>query len=133
VGGGKIMTPRVIAGIGCRRDCPAEAILAVLDRACREALCRAAALAAPDFKADEPGLRLAARHLGLPLILIEASALAAAQSRCVTRSERTLRATGVGSVAEGSALAAAGIGSRLILPRIAGEGATCALAEVAAP
>ena len=100
------MTRPLIAGFGCRRHCPAKAILAVLDRACRQAGHRAAtAMAAPAFKADEPGLRLAAQHLGLPLILIDAGALAAMQARCVTRSARALRATGFGSVAEASALA----------------------------
>jgi cobalt-precorrin 5A hydrolase len=123
----------LIAGIGCRRDCPAEAILAILDRACREAGHQPTAMAAPEFKANERGLRLAAQHLGLPLILVDAGSLAAAQARCVTRSARTLRATGFGSVAEGSALAAAGTGGRLILPRIADDGVTCALAEVATP
>jgi cobalamin biosynthesis protein CbiG len=50
----------------------------------------------------------------------------------VTGSAIAQRATGTGSVAEGSALAAAGAGSQLILPRIACARATCALAEVAA-
>ena len=126
------MNRQVIAGIGCRRDCPAETIVALLDRACAEAGCRATTLAAPAFKADEPGLRFAARQLGLTLVLIEAEALAAAQARCVTRSSRAFLATAFGSVAEGSALAAAGAGGRLILPRILGGGATCALAEAIA-
>ena len=132
MGGDKAMTRQVIAGIGCRRDCPAWTIVAVLDRACNEACCQATTLAAPAFKADEPGLQLAARQLGLTLILIEAKALAVAQARCATRSGRAFLATGYGSVAEGCALAAAGAGGRLILPRIAGGGVTCALAETAA-
>ena len=129
--GVEAMSGPVIAGIGCRRDCPAEAILAVLRRACAEAGCEAAALAAPAFKAGEPGLREAARRLGLALIPVEAAGLAAAQARCVTRSAHAAQATGFAAVAEGSALAAAGAGGRLILPRIAGGGATCALAEAA--
>jgi cobalt-precorrin 5A hydrolase len=90
------------------------------------------ALAAPEFKQNETGLHDAARMLGVPLILVGTADLAAAQPRCVTRSERAERATGASSVAEGSALAAAGAGSQLILPRIAGARATCALAEAAA-
>jgi cobalamin biosynthesis protein CbiG len=130
MGSDKVMTRHVIAGIGCRSDCSAEAIVAILNRACSEAGCQATALAAPAFKADEPGLQLAARQLGLALILVEASALAAAQTRCVTSSARAILATGFASVAEGSALAATG-GGRLILARIGGGGVTCALAEVA--
>lgn len=121
----------MIAGIGCRRGCSAEDILHALHVACADAGRRAAALAAPAFKADEPGLREASRLLGLPLILVDAAPLSAAQARCVTRSPRAERATGVASVAEGSALAAVGAGGRLLLPRVIGGAATCALAEKA--
>ena len=121
----------IVAGIGCRRDCPTEDVLAVVREACLVSGRAVRALAAPEFKWDEAGLRDAARLLGGPLILVGAGDLADAQSRCVTRSAIAERATGAGSVAEGSALAAAGAGSRLILPRIAGTRATCALAEAA--
>ncbi|HUC16483.1 MAG TPA: cobalamin biosynthesis protein [Acetobacteraceae bacterium] len=127
------MSGRIIAGMGCRRDCPAEAIISLLRRAALEAGRSATALAVPSFKEDEPGLREAARQLGLRLILVEPLSLAAAQERCVTRSAHAARTTGIASVAEGAALAAAGAGGRLILPRIAGGGATCALAETALP
>jgi cobalt-precorrin 5A hydrolase len=73
----------------------------------------------------------AAARLGLSLVMIGADALAAAQPRCPTRSEAAARAVGVGSVAEGCALAASGAGGRLLLPRVAHGGATCALAEPA--
>jgi cobalamin biosynthesis protein CbiG len=129
---GEIMSGRVIAGFGCRRGCPAESIIAVLRRACALAGRCADALAAPEFKAGEAGLQEAAGRLGLALIMVEPASLAAAQARCVTHSVRAAQATGVASVAEGSALAAAGAGGRLILPRISGEGATCALAEAGA-
>jgi cobalt-precorrin 5A hydrolase len=128
---GEAMSGRIIAGMGCRRDCPAEAIISLLRRACGEAGRTATALAVPAFKEDEVGLREAARQLGLTLILVEPALLAAAQQRCITRSVHAARTTGIASVAEGSALAAAGAGGRLILPRIAGGGATCALAETA--
>ncbi len=122
----------VVAGIGCRKDCPAEDILAVVQRACGAAGRAADALAAPSFKASEAGLQGAAASLGLRLILVEPGALAAAQPRCVTFSEfaaRAAGAAGAASVAEGCALAAAGPQARLLLPRLAGARATCALAE----
>ena len=125
------MTGALIAGVGCRRDCSAEAILVLLEQACREVGRRATVLATPAFKAGEPGLQRAARQLGLPVTLVEAGALAEAQARCPTRSPRVLAATGFASVAEACALAVAGADGRLVLPRIAGDGATCALAEVA--
>lgn len=66
-------------------------------------------------------------------MLVGGAALAGVEVRCLTRSELASRVVGFGAVAEGSALAAAGAGGRLILPRIASARATCALAEEAAP
>lgn len=120
---------RVIAGLGYRRGCAAEALTQVVRDASAQAGCAVHALAAPAFKADEPGLREAADALALPLILVPRGALHGAQGRCLTRSETVRAATGLASVAEACALAAAGEQSRLILPRIAHAGATCALAE----
>ncbi len=119
----------IIAGLGCRRDCPAEEIVALVERAAALSGCEPTALAAPDFKATEPGLQAAALLLGLKLLRVSPADLAAAQPRCITRSARAEAATGAASVAEGSALAAAGPHSRLRLPRIASAAATCAIAE----
>jgi cobalt-precorrin 5A hydrolase len=129
MGGVEAMSGRVIAGIGCRRNCSTDDILSVVGRASAETGMLVNVLAAPVFKAGEAALQEAARQLGVPLILIDAVALSSAQERCVTRSLRAEQAIGVASVAEGCALAAAGIGGRLLLVRIAGHTATCALAE----
>jgi len=119
----------IVAGIGCRLDCPEADISAVLRDAESRAGVTATALAAPAFKSAEPGLNAAATTLGLPLHLITDDALAEAQPRCVTASDRVRTATGHAAIAEACALAAAGPHSRLILPRIAHPRATCALAE----
>jgi cobalt-precorrin 5A hydrolase len=119
---------RIIAGLGFRRDCPARDILAVIDEASKRSGRCIDALAAPTFKADDPGVLDAARELQLPLLRIERAALRGAQGRCLTRSEAARQATGFSSVAEACALAAAGAEGRLILPRIAAAHATCALA-----
>lgn len=105
--------------------------MGLVRRACEAAGRAPSALAAPSFKRGEAGLA-AAGVLGLELVLVEDAALAAMQARCPTRSAVARAAVGVGSVAEGSALAAAGPGGRLLLPRIASAAATCALAESAA-
>jgi cobalt-precorrin 5A hydrolase len=123
------MSGRVIAGIGCRRNCSTEDILSVVGRASAETGMLVNILAAPTFKSDEAGLHEAARRLGVPLILIDGPALSAAQEHCMTHSPRSKQAIGVASVAEGCALAAAGSGGRLLLARIASRTATCALAE----
>ena len=118
----------IVAGIGCRRDCPAEEIIALVQRAIELSGCEPTHLATPDFKANEAGLQGAAFILGLRLLSVATVDLAAAQPRCITHSARALAATGSRSVAEGSALAAAGPDSRLRLPRIASASATCAIA-----
>jgi cobalt-precorrin 5A hydrolase len=118
----------IVAGIGCRKDCPTEDVLAVVREACLVSGRAVRALAAPEFKRHEVGLHNAARSLGVPLILVSAADLTAAQPRCVTSSAIAEHAVGIGSVAEGCALVAAGTGSQLILRRIAGARATCALA-----
>jgi cobalt-precorrin 5A hydrolase len=123
------MSGRVIAGIGCRRNCSTEDVLFVVARASTKTGMLVNILAAPTFKSDEAGLHEAARQLGIPLVLIDAAALLAAQEHCMTHSAHAEQATGVASVAEGCALAAAGTGGRLLLARIASRTATCALAE----
>lgn len=123
----------IVAGVGCRRDCPADDIVAVVRDAILRAGCEPSVLAAPDFRGEEPGVQRAATRLGLKLALVDREALAAVQSRCVTHSTRAAQATGFASVAEAAALSAAGVGSVLVLPRIAGTRATCALARADVP
>lgn len=122
------MAEPVAAGLGCRRGVPAAAVVALV-RACAAEAGRAPdLLAVPDFKRCEPGLVEAARLLGLELRRVTSEALRAQQPRCVTRSDRVEAAVGVHSVAEACALAALGPQARLLLPRRAADGVTCALA-----
>ena len=121
----------IIAGIGFRSGVTAEAI----ENAVRTALARAGLqpeglqlLAAPAFKNEQAILTEAALRLGLPLVLVPREKLEAAASGAVTHSERVVELFGVPSVAETVALAAAGLGAKLILPRMALDGVTCALA-----
>ncbi|MFC0409350.1 cobalamin biosynthesis protein [Roseomonas elaeocarpi] len=123
-------TSAVVAGIGCRPGCEAAEVVALVRRAEREAGRRAGLLAVPAFRAALPALLSAADEMALPVATVTQDALLAVQDRCPTRSERAAREHGIASVAEGCALAAAGDGGRLILPRIASAAVTCALAEV---
>lgn len=116
----------IVAGVGCRRGCPAEAIVVLVQRAARQAGVRVAALAAPEFKRDEPGLHGAAAALGLVLHFVDSAALGAVQASAPTRSAAALHATGFASIAEAAALAVSG--GRLLLPRIGEGAATCAIA-----
>jgi cobalt-precorrin 5A hydrolase len=122
----------IVAGLGSRRGVGGNDVLAAIDAALgRAQLDRAQLdlLATVPLKRNEPGIRDAARLLGLPLIIPEKDELEAATLRIATRSEASLENTGLPSAAEASALAAAGPASRLILPRLALGPVTCALAE----
>ena len=121
----------MIAGVGCRAGASADEI----EVAIAEALARAGlaatmltALATSFAKGDEPGIAAAAAARGLKFVLVPQYDLEAAGARVITRSERVLALTGVPSVAEAAALAAAGPASRLLGPRVAVGPATCALA-----
>jgi len=89
-------------------------------------------IATPAAKAKEPGLQAAAAAWGVPLLAISQEALEAANPATVTRSERSMAAMNVHSVAEAAALAGAaanGMNPRLLQPRIIIGPVTCALAD----
>lgn len=121
----------IYAGIGCRRGCNAEEILALISKALADAGAKeVTALATIEHKRGEAGLAEAAKRLNKPLHYLAARRLAEAEARVLTRSEPAERALDLSSVAEAAALAAAGPKARLRLARIQSERATCALAEV---
>jgi len=122
----------IVAGIGFRRGTSAEEI----ERAVRLALHRfdlpaerLEAIATEVEKAAEPGPPEAARRLAVPLVACTATDLAAVAERLLTPSSRVLEAKGVPSIAEASALVAAGRNAQLLGERIATERATCAIAS----
>jgi cobalt-precorrin 5A hydrolase len=122
----------IVAGIGCRKDVPAADIVAVIGEALKRAGCGQDALSALATHADkgkEAGLAEVALSYALPLIFVAQGDLEAAAPRCETHSDRAMATKGVPSVAEAAALAAAGEGARLLLPRIVVGAATCALAS----
>ena len=151
----------MVAGIGCRSGVSAEQVEAAIEAALGAAASRTlTAIATPAAKGHEPGIIAAAASRGIPLMLISQSALEAANSATLTRSEHSMAAMNVHSVAEASAVAAAaeladttaiasgdnaraaGAGvacsaggspkPRLLGPRIAVGPVTCALADTAA-
>jgi cobalt-precorrin 5A hydrolase len=129
----------IAAGVGCRRGASAPDIEAAIHAALARANIAAAALdviATIAAKDAEAGLHAAAQKFGVAVVIVPEPELAAAGERIETRSGRVLALTGVGSVAEAAALAAAGPSARLIAPRLVIGGATCALAascDVALP
>ncbi len=79
-------------------------------------------------KRDEVGLAEAAHRLGLALVLLPRAVLRDQAQSVQTCSPHSRRRFDVPSVAEAAALAGAGPGAVLIVPRIAQDGATCAIA-----
>lgn len=122
----------IVAGFGCRRDAPAEDLAAALALALDAAGCDAALLAAlafPHFRRDHEGVRAMIAGNALPAHFIAQEALEGAADRAVTHSQTVRRYTGITSIAESAALAAAGPGSRLLATRVKAGGATCAIAQ----
>jgi cobalt-precorrin 5A hydrolase len=119
----------IAIGIGCRRGVPARAIEALIRRALTQAsAATVGGLFTIEDKAGEPGLIEAANRLGLSLTFVGRDALRAQASHVQTRSPRAEAEFGVPSVAEAAALAGAGANANLIVPRIAADGVTCAIA-----
>jgi len=123
----------IVAGIGCRSGIGAEAVREAVEAALRAAgRPGIGALATIALRAEEPGLAEAARGFGLALTIPDDAALRDAAPLCLTLSDHAMERTGLPSVAECAALAAAGPAARLLGPRLIHGGVTCALAETAA-
>ena len=124
----------IAIGLGCRKGVSGEVIASLV----REALARieqtgVAALFTVESKRHEMGMAQAAQALAMPLHFLTQEALAAVADQAQTRSPRVEALFGVPSVAETAALAGAGPGAVLILPRIARNDATCAIARAQQP
>jgi cobalt-precorrin 5A hydrolase len=127
---GKAMAGLIAIGLGCRKNCASEAIVALVRRALADCagVVGARRLFSLADKKDERGLNAAAATLGYDLVFLPREALAAAAPRLLTRSAATQSRFGLDSVAEAAALAGAGPEARLLGPRLAANGATCAIA-----
>jgi cobalt-precorrin 5A hydrolase len=126
----------IAAGLGCRRACTQQDVLAALAAALEHAgrtIDEVAALYAPEARRDAPALRAAALELGKPLEFVGHDQLTQQAERALTRSERVNALLGLPSIAETAALAgAARTGAdaavHLLGPRQIAGAATCALA-----
>lgn len=121
----------IVAGIGCRRGAAAHDVEAALRAALAHAGLATTALdaiATIAEKTREPGITSVAKKFGVRLVSLPQGELKAVSDRAATRSPRVLALTGVPSVAETAALAAAGPQARLVASRRIVGGATCALA-----
>jgi len=118
----------IVAGFGFSTRAGDDSLRDALRKACK-----AAGIAAPHALATAqdkaPALARFAHTLGLPVHPIPQEALSAQITH--TQSARVVAERATGSVAEAAALAAAGPGARLLIPRMHAQDrlASCALAE----
>jgi cobalt-precorrin 5A hydrolase len=121
----------IVAGIGCKRGTLSDDIVSLILAAlssfgiARENL---DAIATEASKADERGILDAARTLSVRLIRCSLADLDRFADQVMTRSSRVQALKGVPSIAEASALVAAGRNARLLGARVAAEKVTCAIA-----
>ena len=113
----------IVAGLGFRKGVSTGSLKAAL-----ALVGPAEILATAEGKENEPGLRDLCAEYGLQIIAVRRDLLAA---HGITGSPQSLALYGTGSVAEASALAAAGPGARLVQTRLKGPDgmAVVALAE----
>ncbi|HEY0328009.1 MAG TPA: cobalamin biosynthesis protein [Rhodopseudomonas sp.] len=109
---------RLVIGLGFRDAAAAVSIGEVIAAARAQAGEAADAIAVLDDKAAHPALLVAALAAALPIRRVTAADLRRADADIATRSATIQRHRGVGSVCEAAALAAAGPGARLIVPRL---------------
>jgi len=127
---GEAVSRIVAIGVGCRAGVAGEAIAALARRALAEfgepkGELRVFTL---DAKATDAGVIEAARLIGAKLVPLPLTALQAQAGRLLTPSRAAEARFGAPNVAEAAALAGAGAGARLLGPRLAEAGATCAIA-----
>jgi cobalt-precorrin 5A hydrolase len=121
----------IVAGVGCRRETSADEI----ERVVRMALGmfdlpveRLDSLATESEKATDPVFAEVARRLSVKLVGCTVDDLDRVAGRVLTPSKLVLKAKGLPSIAEASALVVAGRDGRLLGTRVATERATCAIA-----
>ncbi|SCK22405.1 Cobalamin synthesis G C-terminus [Streptomyces sp. WMMB 322] len=110
--------PSLVVGVGAGRGVSGGEVLGLIGRVLDGAglsLCCVTELATAEAKAGEPGLLAAADRLRLPLRAYTADVLAAVE--VPNPSDVPRAAVGTPSVAEAAALAAAGEGGLLIVPK----------------
>lgn len=121
----------IVAGVGSRRGTEADE----LERVVRMALDmfqvpaeRLESLATESEKATMAAFLETARRLSVKLVACTVADLDRVAGQVLTPSKLVLETKGVPSIAEASALVAAGRNARLLGTRVATAGATCAIA-----
>jgi cobalt-precorrin 5A hydrolase len=121
----------IVAGVGSRREISADELEHVIRMALgifRLPPERLEVIATESEKATQPAYQEAAQRLSVRLIGCTVEDLDRVAGQVLTPSKLVLETKGVPSIAEASALVAAGHNARLLGTRVATEAATCAIA-----
>lgn len=129
--------PMLLAlGVGCERGCSPEELENLVEETlsdsgyAREAV---ALVTSINVKADEAAVHHLAEGLGVPARFLAPEILEAETPRLANPSDLVFQEVGCHGVAEAAALAAAGDGGTLDVPKRKSRRATCALARSPAP
>lgn len=123
----------MVIGLGCRRGASPGDMLELLVQTLLEtgiARPQLSALATLAGKEEEAAIASLAGQLGLAVTTFSAERLEEETPRLLNPSDVVFRETGCHGVAEAAALALAGAGGRLIVPKRVLNGCTLALAEI---
>ena len=126
---------RFVLGVGCARGCPADELAGLVAEGLAEIGIIPQALHSVnslDLKADEPAISALAADFDVPFRVFDAAALEAEADRMMHPSEVVFAEVGTHGVAEGAALAQAGVAA-LRLPKRKSARATCAIAAADSP
>jgi cobalt-precorrin 5A hydrolase len=125
------LRPRnLVAGMGCHKGIPEKELIDFIKSTFQQAglsLLSLKAVATIEAKKEEPGLRMAARSLGVEFLWFTAQELERVPAP--NPSQRVARHMGVASVSEAAALKAGGV--ELLVPKRKAANATLAVARVA--
>ena len=127
------MTANAIAGFGFRAAATLESLRSALHMASNGSVIAITALATAADKAHHPALMALVRELTLPLMAVPLAQLTESSAAAVLAAHsRIPERYGARSLAESSALAAAGQGAQLLAPRAvsADKMATAAIASI---
>lgn len=126
----------LLLGVGCERGVAVDELLTLVDGVLQqEGLSRGsvAAIVSVDIKVDESALHLLGEALNVPVRFFSATRLEQETPRLKNPSEEVFATVGCHSVAEASALAAAGEDGVLLMEKTKSARATCAIASAPMP
>lgn len=122
----------IAVGLGFQNHASPQDIVAAVDEALSMAKLQRhdiAVFATGRIKQGMCTIVEAASEFSVDVRFVESEELIASQDRTLTHSPRSFARTGVGSLSEAAALAAAGTRSKLLSARLARGPVTCALAR----